>query len=355
MSRGRNSSNWCFTFFDEPENEIFPNVTTMRNTLEVWLERNNGTVQYVCGQEEESPTTGAVHFQGYLQLKKQMRMPQVKKLFGSKTIHLEAQKAPDSDSARNYCMKNGTAREGTFVEAGQYKRSTKGKRTDVTAFRDAILTGRSLRALIELYPNEVAKFPKFFQQVTMMVEPSRPDDYEHEVILCFGDPGTGKTRWARDFETNDRWQPPLSNGTMWFDGYDQHRVAILDDFSGAASKITLPNTLALFDRYPVKVPIKGGHCWWMPEVLIVTTNIHPRGWFDFSTRHQHWEALKRRFTKIMIFQHDHEGPYQHEQDPWDDTHDNGWNAVHKFDSFFEDEELWPDQNRVTGRVGFDDD
>jgi len=337
-SRGTQVTNWCFTYFDEPDNPLFKTVDEFAAGLDRFYNQNKGVIGYICGQVERSPTTDARHFQGYVQLRQRKRMLQVKKLFKSKTIHVEAQRASSNSDARDYCRKE-ESRDGEFQEYGEFKIGRQGQRTDVTQFRDAIMEGTNLRELTRLYPNEVAKFPRFFSTVSMMVRPVRPEGYQHQVVLCYGDPGTGKTRYSRGVD-DDFWQPPLSNGTMWFDGYDKNKVAILDDFAGAASKITLPNTLALFDRYPIAVPIKGGHCWWMPEVLIVTTNIHPRGWYKWDGREMQWDALKRRFTKILIFRYGEEY-YEHDPDDRPEERSDDWYAVHRFDGFFEDRDLWP--------------
>jgi len=34
--------------------------------------------------------------------------------------------------------------------------------------------------------------------------------------------------------------------------------------------VTFPFFLRLLDRYPIEVPIKGGHANWIPEVIIIT-------------------------------------------------------------------------------------
>ena len=123
----------------------------------------------------------------------------------------------------------------------------------------------------------MAKFPKFYDTVRSLARPVREIDLE--VRLNFGDTGTGKTRYAYDIFGNndDFFVLPISNGTIWFDGFDGHLVVLIDDFTGAASKMPLCNTLRILDRYPIQVPIKGGHQWFMPNLIIVTSNVHPTG------------------------------------------------------------------------------
>lgn len=58
------------------------------------------------GTKEHTP-----HLQGYIQLKKRLRMLSLKKKLGINTIHLEKQRAKNSEDARNYCLKDGDIEE----------------------------------------------------------------------------------------------------------------------------------------------------------------------------------------------------------------------------------------------------
>lgn len=95
---------------------------------------------------------------------------------------------------------------------------------------------------------------------------------------------------------------PLSNGTMWHDGYDGHSHVLIDDFAGAASHITLTNFLRLIDPWnPVQVPIKGGFVWWNPDVIYLTTNIWPREWYKWENRVVQYRAIAERFHAVFDF------------------------------------------------------
>lgn len=322
------STNWCFTLFKDPE--------TFANNLPVFRDINQGTIRYICGQVEASPTTGTLHFQGYMQTKNTQRFTGIKKILNDNTVHLEAQRAKNSDQARDYTRKEETS-HGDWVEAGEYKQSGQGKRNDIDAFKDSVKSGMSMRDMLSLFPDMVAKYPKLYSTVRSLYRPERAPDYEHSVVLCFGEPGTGKTRWAREQE--DLYVQPLSNGTTWFDGFDQHTCALLDDFAGKMSKLSLTNTLQLLDRYPIAVPVKGGHVWWMPERLLITTNIHPRGWYEWKKREVHWRALKRRFTEIRVFEED------------EDHTVTVYSTKQEVDEFLEDRDLWPEEENTDLNFG----
>lgn len=70
----------------------------------------------------------------------------------------------------------------------------------------------------------------------------------------------------------------------------------------------LNSLLKLIDRYVRQVPIKGGHCWWNPDIIITTANKGPMKWYKFEPTEQYPEgrkdkeiALRRRFDIIYAW------------------------------------------------------
>lgn len=49
------------------------------------------------------------------------------------------------------------------------------------------------------------------------------------------------------------------------------------------------------DRYPIGVEKKGGFTWWNPSKIFITTNYHPKEWYDIKNRQESYKALIRRF------------------------------------------------------------
>ena len=129
---------------------------------------------------------------------------------------------------------------------------------------------------------------------------SRPE--APEVNLLYGPAGCGKT-WKCTELSDDLWMTPVTDG-LWFDGYDGQDDALLDDFSGKFSKMSLTNLLRVLDRYVVQVPIKGGFVQFAPKRIFITTNIHPRDWYDYSERETQYAAVKRRFTRVDTWRAD---------------------------------------------------
>ncbi len=161
--------------------------------------------------------------------------------------------------------------------------------------------GKRKRELLDDHFGILARYPKFYETLTMMNRPIR--DNNLVVTLHIGDTGLGKTRAIMDKfkEDDDFWIAPLNNGTMWMDTYDGHTKVLIDDFAGAASHTTLCYLLRLLDRYPVLVPTKGSHTWWLPDEVHITTNLLPKHWYKWTDRAEQYKALARRFHKVRLY------------------------------------------------------
>ncbi len=292
--QGRDTSNrrsrlWCFTINADPEG--------FYDGLNAIYEFNRSHIRYICGQMEME---GHLHFQGYIQLKMSQRMSWLKSNI-SYGGHYEPQRGTNTQ-ARDYTNKEETrvnqARQ-PYIEFGHFVKG-RGTRTDLVAFKNAIMQGTRKIDLLETYLSSMARYPKFYQMVRSMVRPTRTTDLI--VRLNFGETGLGKSRYAYDNHPQ-LYALPLSN-SLWFDGYDLHETALLDDFAGAASKLTLNDTLRLLDRYPIQVQVKGSFAWWMPNLIIITTNVHPRNWYKWARREGQYRALVRRISEVWWYRED---------------------------------------------------
>lgn len=254
--------------------------------------------------QREVGENGTEHFQGYCELKKQLRLNALKTLLVGEgnSCHITNRRGT-AKGAADYCKKEDTRKEGTTpYEFGEMKANNQGKRNDLEAFKDEVMSGtKRKRDLIEDHAGTLARYPKFYDTLTSLTRPTRVEDLE--VVLHIGDTGLGKTRKVMDDHRDDQdfYIAPLSNGTTWFDTYDRHKTVLLDDFAGKASHTTLVSLLRLIDRYPVLVPTKGSHTWWLPNKIVVTTNVYPKDWYSWETRGEQYKALARRFTKVLLF------------------------------------------------------
>lgn len=310
---------WCFTEQSQPE-EFKENMGVIFNS---------GGIAYICGQLEIASTTGKLHFQGYVQLEISRALSWVKNNI-SATAHWEKQKGTNVQ-ARKYCTpekeeEKETLVQGSFVEFGTFiaGRAVAGARNDIHSFREAIIGGATQKELIEndAHLETFAKYIKMHDRIRTLYPTKRKREDDFKVILYVGEPGSGKTRKAHE-DHPGLFEVPISNGTLWFDGYDGDEVVLFDDFLGAGSKMSLDNTLKFFDRYVRKIPVKGGHAWYSPTTIIVTSNYHPRSWYKWTDREESWKALCRRFHEVWSFRLDQEPVQEDAQE------------------YLTDRELWP--------------
>lgn len=284
------SRNWCFTDHyagDEPD--IDPRK-----------------VRYLVAQQERCPRTGRIHWQGYVQFDVQQRASVMKKL--NPFAHWEiARGKPDQNRA--YCTKLETRVPGTDpVELGEYK--SQGQRTELKEFHAAIVSGKRTRHMLEEHISVFARYPRLYGLIVRGLRPLRNPD--RKVILRYGQPGVGKTKGVYDMHETDPefWRKPVCNGTDWYDGYDGHKIALIDEFQGAASKVSLSSFLQIIDIYPVEVAVKGGQTWFYPETIYITSNRKPADWYDYSTRPLEYGSLIRRITEAHCW-HMVTGEYTH--------------------------------------------
>ncbi len=193
-------------------------------------------------------------------------------------------------------MKEESRKSGPW-ECGEYK-SQQGARNDIL---DAISTAQenwSIAEVAQAHPVTFVKFNRGISDYIFHVRPCRSIANPPSVHLYFGPTGCGKTRKAYEEDPGLYSKDPSS---MWFDGYHGQETLLLDDYSGAASKMSLNTMLQLLDRFPVNVQIKGGYAKMTARHIVLTTNLHPSVWFNYRKRESQYLALQRRFTKIVVF------------------------------------------------------
>lgn len=267
------AKNWCFTINNYEE-----------NGQELLLQRGAETesVLYLVAGKEVGEG-GTPHIQGYVQFSKRLTLSTVKRLVGERA-HCEVSRGTPQQAAQ-YCKKDGDFKEIGGIRGGQ------GTRTDLVEVFRACVSGRTFGQVAEAYPSAALRYGSGIQRLRQLSRPTRTSAPQ---IWCFwGKTGSGKTRRVWEY-TNDHalWVHP---GDRWFDGYDGQHAVLFDDFDGSWFKLSF--LLRLLDRYPMPVAVKGGHTWWVPKTIYITSNLNPSEWYpQANTNHQ--AALMRRLREF---------------------------------------------------------
>lgn len=241
--------------------------------------------RWLCFGREIAPGTGTPHLQGACVVGKQTSIPTIKRHYGFGRAHLEVMRGTPEDSLA-YCSKED---RDPFIKGVMPRPGT---RSDLSAAAEKIKGGATMKQLAEEHPEEVIKYARGLTYLRSCITGPRKE--KPTVIWISGPTGLGKTETAYKkccelFGADSTW---LSNGTLqWFCGYDGQPGAILDDFRPKHCEFSF--LLRLLDKYPFKVPIKGAHVEWLPELIFVTAPTDPRTSWSFRTTEQ-LEQLCRR-------------------------------------------------------------
>lgn len=256
------------------------------------------TVRYIVCQKEVGASE-TPHLQGYIEFHNPRTMAQCKSIVGERA-HVERRRSKSAKKAIDYCKK-AEGRLGGPWEWGIPAKQ--GKRNDIEEMRLAIARGViDQKTMLEDHGNCMAKYPRFYGTC---VQAYLKDGWRKvKVTLLYGNTGLGKTRWVYDnwvFKGKSFWRLPCITTQCWFDGYEGQTHVLLDDFAGAASKVSVVLLLQLLDGYQVRAPVKGSFCGWIPKNIAITTNLHPYLWYRWKDRMTQYLALARRIHTVKHF------------------------------------------------------
>lgn len=270
-------------------------VNNPTETGEEFIQRLDATqfLIYAVFQKEVGEG-GTPHYQGYVEFSKALRFNAAKRVIHA-TAHIETRRGTRAQ-ARDYATKDDTRVDGPW-ECGNWREAAQGRRVDLEAAISTLNENRNLNVVARNHPREWIRFHRGFESLFARTQPTRPIA-PIEVVLLYGKTGTGKTRAAFEEHPDLYRKAP---DTRWFDGYESQPVLLLDDFAGRASKMSLSYLLQLLDIYPIDVEVKGSYRPMLVRKIIVTTNIHPALWYDYTNRQEQQDALLRRFTQIFYF------------------------------------------------------
>jgi len=299
MSRSRN---WVFTLnANEDLAEDFawvqPNIPCPVGS---WLD--SGKIEYLICQVEQ---VAHLHIQGYAQFNAPMTLAACKKI--NNEAHWEIRRGTHAE-AKAYCQKEESRKNGPW-ELG-HETGEKGSRNDLHAIWAQVQARKTNLEIIEEVGPQAAKYSKQIDWLRFQKLEKESDRQLQgvRVVVLYGPTDQGKTYAAVNLmsKENDYYIaecPSHKDAKLWFDGYNGQTTLILDDFAGDYCQFRY--LLRLLDKYKLKVEIKGGHMWACWTNVIITSNIHPSGWYSQGID---VSPLRRRISSIRLVQE--RGVYQ---------------------------------------------
>lgn len=261
---------WCFTL----------NNPADHTTIFAILNARYAVYQMERGEQ------GTLHAQGYAEFQRPMRLAALKKLLP--TAHFAIRRGT-REQARAYCMKEDSRVEGPF-EHGLFSSGGSGARNDLADLKRKIDEGASMEEIADEHFKEYLRYERGIQNYKRLKQPKRT--WKTQVILLVGQPGSGKSHWARENYPDAYYK----QNSKWWCGYDGQETVIMDDFYGWLPWSVLLN---IMDCYPTMVETKGGNVNFVAKTLIITSNADPNTWYDYKNAHMNWAALERRFDKYI--------------------------------------------------------
>ena len=238
---------------------------------------------------EEKGENGTFHYQGFIIMKNQKRLNNMKEL--NSQAHWEIARGSNKE-ASDYCKKDGVFHEFGELPEEPHKLGNEAQSAKWREISDLAKKG-DLATIDEKYPKPFISCYKNLKSIKtdFMV---RKNDLDN---VCgtwyYGKPGVGKTRLVTKLYPNAY----LKRMNKWFDGYQHEEIVVVDDldmthaFMGYELK-------KLADRYCYMVEVKNDSMYIRPKQVIVTSqySIDEIWKFDEQTA----IALKRRFKQIEV-------------------------------------------------------
>lgn len=275
------AKNWCFTT-NNPAEELMI---------------DDDRLIYACWQLE-SGLNGTPHYQGMAMFTDRLYLNQVRLIIPES--HLSVMKGTPKQ-ARDYCMKEDT-RIGFPYELGIWDEKKKsGERTDLHELLARLQSGTPLDDVTyaEQFFGQWVKYPDLVARWYDLHIPERDPDQAVQTILIIGAPGLGKSKYAHSQSRLRGLDVFSKQPGKWWDGYRGHRVAVFDDFRG--NSLSFTDFKRVFDRYPLRVEVKGGYRNLATTDHYITTNTNPLEWWKDEVTADEKEAIARRFTKVLWF------------------------------------------------------
>lgn len=259
VQRASPCARYCFTLNNWTPEEYLDITTWLTENCHYW----------VIGKEVGE--RGTEHLQGYFELKKKKRIVNLRRVLNARA-HYEVARG-SGKQASDYCKK-----EHNFVEHGEM--GGQGSRNDLKAVAESLRNGASMADIADQFPTQYIMYNKGIEKWKDVMKLTKERDFKTRVLVLIGQPGTGKSRLAYDISKTYFQETYYKPRGDWWDGFTETtECVIVDDFYGW---LKYDELLKICDRYPYRVPIKGGYVNFRPKMIIITSNHDIGQWYRFE-------------------------------------------------------------------------
>ncbi len=258
-------------------------------------------ISYCVYQEEAAPTTGHLHYQGYVQCTGSIRRTAIVRILGGR---VNVTGPPSASRAIAYCTKERTRVEGGVSATWGVPRGVRARGPGKSSLLDvgtAILDGGDIHEICEAreFSGMMIRYEPQVVAYSLRRKPDR--DWMMNVIILVGPTRCGKTQWIlRNFEQR-YFASPRRGDHWWFDGYRGEDCVVLDDYMPRYCRIE--DLMKLFDSCPWQPEVKGALTRFVSHTVVVSTNVDPRDWYPGQLRGTQkmlaLEARIREFAKVF--------------------------------------------------------
>lgn len=248
---------------------------------------------YLVQQEESCPTTGRIHWQGFVVFERKLRLGGCKVLLPS--AHWEPMQGSVDEAADYCCDPTKRADNGLLLEDGfrpLYGDAARGESTKDRYKRAYSLAIQGEFSAIE--PSMMLRHLGNILKLNVMFGPKPPAILRVEPpgVWLHGAAGAGKTTFVQ------KW-PHYSKDPRhrWFDGYNKEKMVVLDDvapFHVAQTDIFKQ----LGHHFAFQGETKGGAMWLRPSCVVITSQYTPCDCWEKDESSQ--AAIVRRYKQFII-------------------------------------------------------
>lgn len=270
-----------------------------------------GLAKWVIFGDEEAPTTGLRHLQGYVQFVKRKRLTELAKILHGSVCHWEPAKGTPSENF-DYCSKTGKHQpeppgesnvdRGKFYEFGERPEFENAGEREKRRWEEAFghakagTLGHVDPQILVCHYKSLKMIHNDFREKPAVAEYHGTVELQHRFRWYYGEPGCGKTKHCHDLARALGREVYAKAHNKWWCGYKPGDVVVMDDVNQDAK--WLGDFIKLWcQEYPFQAETKGGMATIRPDYIFFTSNYHP---YDIFTDKAMRESIQRRMLIEFI-------------------------------------------------------